>query len=159
MTSDEEDDGGDDGDEEEEDGDGGDDEVAPMKKPKHKSAEKRKAPDASGDANAKPAPPPVKALKLERRIASPSPSPTPGNSRPESAKRPRVSEIGVVPGDVFFDSSDDDVEPPALPTSGDEGKAAPVAKRSPSRPEPAPAKKPARTVRPGGVLWSDSDED
>jgi hypothetical protein len=131
--------------------------VAPMKKPKHASAEKRKAPDASRDANAKPAPPPVKALKLERRIASPSPSPTPAK-RPESAK-PRVSEIGVVPGDVFFDSSDDDVDPPPAPRSGDEGKEAPGEKRSPTRPDPEPAKKPARTVRPGGVLWSDSDED
>ena len=160
VTSDEDDDGDDDG-EEEEDGDGGatttEEEVAPMKKPKHTSAEKRKAPDASRDANAKPAPPPVKALKLERRIASPSPSPTPAK-RPESAK-PRVSEIGVVPGDVFFDSSDDDVDPPPAPRSGDGGKEAPGEKRSPTRPDPAPAKKPARTVRPGGVLWSDSDED
>ena len=161
VTSDEDDDGDEDG-EEEEDGDGGGDdddeeEVAPMKKPKHTSAEKRKAPDASRDANAKPAPPPVKALKLERRIASPSPSPTPAK-RPESAK-PRVSEIGVVPGDVFFDSSDDDVDPPPAPRSSDEGREAPGEKRSPMRSDPAPAKKPARTVRPGGVLWSDSDED
>jgi hypothetical protein len=91
-------------------------------------------------------------------IASPSPSPTPAK-RPESAK-PRVSEIGVVPGDVFFDSSDDDdVDPPLAPRSGDEGGEAPGEKRSPMRSDPAPAKKPARTVRPGGVLWSDSDED
>ena len=98
-------------------------------------------------------------MKLERRIASPSPSPSPTPAkRPESAK-PRVSEIGVVPGDVFFDSSDDDVDPPPAPRSADEGREAPGEKRSPMRSDPAPAKKPARTVRPGGVLWSDSDED
>ena len=116
-------------------------EVVPMKKkPTQKSAEKRKSPDASGQ---KQKPASVKAMKLERRIASMSPSPSPTPAK-------RASEIGVTPGDVFFDSSDDDVDPPAPAR-------APVAEKSPSA-SPVPVKKAAKPVRPGGVLWDSDDE-
>jgi hypothetical protein len=82
-------------------------------------------------------------MKLERRIASMSPSPSPTPAK-------RVSEIGVTPGDVFFDSSDDDVDPPP-PVR------APVIEKSPSA-SPVPMKNAAKPVRPGGVLWDSDDE-
>ena len=61
----------------------------------------------------------------------------------------------MTPGDVFFDSSDDDVDPPA-PVH------APVVEKStgdksPSA-SPVPVKKAAKPVRPGGVLWDSDDE-
>jgi hypothetical protein len=56
----------------------------------------------------------------------------------------------VTPGDVFFDSSDDDVDPPP-PVR------APVIEKSPSA-SPVPMKKAAKPVRPGGVLWDSDDE-
>jgi hypothetical protein len=146
VTSDEEDEDAAAGDEENDD----DEEVVPMKKkPTQKSAEKRKSPDASAQ---KQKPASVKAMKLERRIASmsPSPSPTPAKRVSETAPAKRVSEIGVTPGDVFFDSSDDDVDPPP-PVR------APVIEKSPSA-SPVPMKNAAKPVRPGGVLWDSDDE-
>ena len=67
-----------------------------------------------------------------------------------TAPAKRVSEIGVTPGDVFFDSSDDDVDPPP-PVR------APVIEKSPSA-SPVPMKNAAKPVRPGGVLWDSDDE-
>ena len=154
VTSDEDDEDAAAGDADDEENDD-DEEVVPMKKkPTQKSAEKRKSPDASGQ---KQKPASVKAMKLERRIASmsPSPSPTPAKRVSETAPAKRVSEIGVTPGDVFFDSSDDDVDPPA-PVR------APVIEKSPAGKSPSaspvPVKKAAKPVRPGGVLWDSDDE-